>query len=70
MAHDNDVVFIPEGYHPVSSPVAYTTLPERLHGAQSPAASDDSQLVWVKNSYQVNARAVVRCPAAKELVIG
>ncbi|MFZ1238347.1 MAG: 5-deoxy-glucuronate isomerase [Anaerolineae bacterium] len=54
IAHDNDVVLIPEGYHPVSSPVGYTTyyLNVLAGSAQSLAAQDDPTFAWVKDSYQ------------------
>ncbi|MFB3902855.1 MAG: 5-deoxy-glucuronate isomerase [Acidobacteriota bacterium] len=52
-ARDHDVVLIPEGYHPVSSPVGYTTyyLNVLAGSAQSLAATDDPQYAWVKGSY-------------------
>jgi 5-deoxy-glucuronate isomerase len=54
IAHNNDVVLIPEGYHPVSSPVGYTTyyLNVLAGSAQSLAAYDDPDYAWVKGSYQ------------------
>lgn len=54
IAHDHDVVLIPEGYHPVSSPVGYTTyyLNVLAGSAQSLANSDDPQYAWIKSSYQ------------------
>lgn len=54
MAHNNDVVLIPEGYHPVSSPVGYTTyyLNVLAGSAQSLTAQDDPQYAWIKESYQ------------------
>ncbi len=54
IARNNDVVLIPEGYHPVSSPVGYTTyyLNVLVGTAQSLAATDDPQFAWVKDSYQ------------------
>jgi len=50
VARDNDVVLVPEGYHPVSSPVGYTTyyLNVLAGSAQSLAASDDPDYAWVK----------------------
>lgn len=53
IAHNNDVVLIPEGYHPVSSPVGYTTyyLNVLAGSAQSLAAYDDPDYAWVKGSY-------------------
>jgi 5-deoxy-glucuronate isomerase len=54
IAHNDDVVLIPEGYHPVSSPVGYTTyyLNVLAGSAQSLAAQDDPQFAWVKDSYR------------------
>jgi 5-deoxy-glucuronate isomerase len=54
IARNDDVVLIPEGYHPVSSPVGYTTyyLNVLAGSAQSLAAQDDPQFAWVKDSYQ------------------
>jgi len=53
-AREHDVVLIPEGYHPVSSPVGYTTyyLNILAGSAQSLAATDDPQYAWVKGSYE------------------
>ena len=53
MARNNDVVLVPEGYHPVSSPPGYTSyyLNVLAGSAQSLAASDDPQYAWVKDSY-------------------
>jgi 5-deoxy-glucuronate isomerase len=54
MPRSNDVVLIPEGYHPVTSPPGYTTyyLNILAGSAQSLAATDDPQYSWVKNAYQ------------------
>ena len=54
IARNNDVVLIPEGYHPVSSPVGYTTyyLNVLAGSAQSLAAVDDPQYAWIKDSYR------------------
>lgn len=54
MPHNNDVVLVPEGYHPVSSPPGYTTyyLNVLVGSAQSLAATDDPVFAWVKGSYQ------------------
>jgi 5-deoxy-glucuronate isomerase len=54
IARNDDVVLIPEGYHPVSSPVGYTTyyLNVLSGSAQSLAAKDDPDYAWVKDSYQ------------------
>ena len=54
IARNDDVVLIPEGYHPVSSPVGYTTYYLNILAgtAQSLASHDDPQYVWVKDSYR------------------
>lgn len=54
IAHNDDVVLIPEGYHPVSSPVGYTTyyLNVLVGSAQSLAATDDPQYAWVKETFK------------------
>jgi 5-deoxy-glucuronate isomerase len=54
MPRNNDVVLIPEGYHPVSSPPGYTTyyLNVLAGSAQSLAAMDDPDFAWVKESYE------------------
>ncbi len=54
IARNDDVVLIPEGYHPVSSPVGYTTyyLNVLAGSAQSLAAQDDPQYAWIKDSYR------------------
>jgi 5-deoxy-glucuronate isomerase len=54
IARNDDVVLIPEGYHPVSSPVGYTTyyLNVLAGSAQSLTAVDDPDFAWVKGSYR------------------
>jgi 5-deoxy-glucuronate isomerase len=54
LARNNDVVLIPEGYHPVTSPVGYTTyyLNVLAGSAQSLAAQDDPEHAWIKGTYQ------------------
>lgn len=54
LARMDDVVLIPEGYHPVTSPVGYTTyyLNVLAGSAQSLAAVDDPDLAWIKGTYQ------------------
>lgn len=54
MPRPNDVVLVPEGYHPVSSPPGYTAyyLNVLAGSAQSLAATDDPHYTWVKHSYQ------------------
>ncbi len=53
-ARDNDVVLVPEGYHPVSCPVGYTAyyLNVLVGSAQSLAATDDPELAWIKETYR------------------
>ena len=53
IARDDDVVLIPEGYHPVSSPVGYTTyyLNVLAGSAQSLTAVDDPEFAWVKGTF-------------------
>lgn len=54
LARDNDVVLVPEGYHPVSSPPGYTTyyLNVLAGSAQSLANSEDPRYAWVKEQYR------------------
>jgi hypothetical protein len=54
MPRSNDVVLVPEGYHPVTSPPGYTTyyLNVLAGSAQSLTASDDPDFAWVKDSFQ------------------
>ncbi len=54
IARNDDVVLIPEGYHPVSSPVGYTAyyLNVLAGSAQSLASYDDPVYAWVKDSYR------------------
>ena len=53
LAHNHDIVLVPEGYHPVSAPPGYNTyyLNVLAGSAQSLAASDDPAYAWVKKSY-------------------
>ena len=53
LAHNNDAVMIPEGYHPVSSPVGYTTyyLNILAGSAQSLANYEDPRHAWVRATY-------------------
>ena len=53
LARDNDVVLVPEGYHPVTCAPGYTAyyLNVLAGSAQSLAASDDPRYAWVKQSY-------------------
>jgi len=54
LARNNDVVLVPEGYHPVTSPPGYTTyyLNVLAGSAQSLANSEDPDYVWVKEHYR------------------
>ena len=54
IARNDDVVLIPEGYHPVSSPVGYTTyyLNVLAGSAQRLTAVDDPEFAWVKGTFQ------------------
>lgn len=53
MPRSNDVVLVPEGYHPVSSPPGYTAyyLNVLVGSAQSLAAVDDPNFAWVKETF-------------------
>ncbi|HLF36509.1 MAG TPA: 5-deoxy-glucuronate isomerase [Anaerolineales bacterium] len=54
LARDNDVVLVPEGYHPVVSAHGYTTyyLNFLAGSAQSLANSDDPAYAWIKGVWQ------------------
>lgn len=54
LARNNDIVLVPEGYHPVSSPPGYTTyyLNVLAGSAQSLANSEDPNHAWVKEHYR------------------
>jgi len=54
LAQNNDIVLVPEGYHPVSSPPGYTTyyLNVLAGSAQSLANSEDARYTWVRENYQ------------------
>ncbi len=60
VARTNDVVLVPEGYHPVVSPPGYTTyyLNVLAGSAQSLANRDDPRYTWVKDSYGTRNPAV------------
>jgi 5-deoxy-glucuronate isomerase len=53
VARENDVVLVPEGYHPVAAAPGYTAyyLNVLAGSAQSLANSDDPRYAWVKDSY-------------------
>lgn len=71
-ARHNDVVLIPEGYHPVSCPVGYTAyyLNVLVGSAQSLAATDDPAFAWVKGSYQTRDPRVPVYPTAQSAARG
>lgn len=54
LAGNNDVVLIPEGYHPVTSAPGYTTyyLNVLAGSAQSLANSEDPRYAWVRQQYR------------------
>jgi 5-deoxy-glucuronate isomerase len=54
IARTNDVVLVPEGYHPVTSPEGYTAyyLNVLVGSAQTLAATDDPAHAWVKESFK------------------
>jgi 5-deoxy-glucuronate isomerase len=54
VARNNDVVLVPEGYHPVTSPEGYTAyyLNVLAGSAQTLAATDDPAHAWVKTSFK------------------
>ncbi|GCE45366.1 5-deoxy-glucuronate isomerase [Thermosporothrix hazakensis] len=60
----NDVVLVPEGYHPVASPPGYTTyyLNVLAGSAQSLANSEDPAYAWVKETYQTQDARVPLYP--------
>lgn len=60
MPRNDDVVLVPEGYHPVVSPPGYTTyyLNVLAGSAQSLANTDDPNYSWVKDTYTTMNPAV------------
>lgn len=60
LARDNDVVLVPEGYHPVVCPPGYTCyyLNVLAGSAQSLANVDDPKYSWVKDTYTTRNPAV------------
>ncbi len=60
LARHNDVVLVPEGYHPVVSAPGYTTyyLNVLAGSAQSLANSDDPRYAWVKETYSGRNAAI------------
>lgn len=52
-AHDNDIVLVPRGYHPVSAASGYDCyyLNFLAGSAQSLACSDDPEYAWVKDTW-------------------
>ena len=53
VTHDNDIVLVPEGYHPVSAPYGYDCyyLNFLAGSAQTLANSEDPDHVWVKETW-------------------
>jgi 5-deoxy-glucuronate isomerase len=53
VAHDDDVILVPEGYHPVSAAYGYDCyyLNFLAGSAQSLANSDDPEYAWVKETW-------------------
>ena len=53
VTHDNDIVLVPEGYHPVSAPYGYDCyyINFLAGSAQSLANSEDPDHVWVKETW-------------------
>lgn len=53
VAHDNDIVLVPRGYHPVSAAYGYDCyyLNFLAGSAQSLANSDDPDYAWVKDTW-------------------
>jgi 5-deoxy-glucuronate isomerase len=68
---NNDVVLIPEGYHPVSSPPGYTSyyLNILAGSAQSLAAVDDPAFAWVKTSYRTRDPRVPVYPVPPQNIL-
>ncbi len=60
MARNDDMVLVPEGYHPVVSPPGYITyyLNILAGSAQSLANVDDPQYTWVKETYKTRNDAI------------
>ena len=54
LVRQNQLVMVPEGYHPVVSAHGYTTyyLNFLAGGVQSLAASDDPQYTWIKSTWK------------------
>lgn len=52
-AHDNDIVLVPQGYHPVSAAYGYNCyyLNFLAGSAQSLANSDDPDYAWIKETW-------------------
>jgi len=53
LARDNDIILVPEGYHPVVSAHGYTSyyLNYLAGSAQSLMATDDPQYAWIKGTW-------------------
>jgi len=55
-AHDNDIVLVPEGYHPVSATYGYDCyyLNFLAGSAQSLACTDDPDYAWTRSTWENN----------------
>ncbi len=64
LARDNDLVLVPEGYHPVVSAPGYTTyyLNVLAGNAQALTAEDDPNYSWVKGTYRMRDERVPLYP--------
>jgi 5-deoxy-glucuronate isomerase len=65
---NNEVVIVPEGYHPVVSPPGYTTyyLNVLAGSAQSLTCVDDPRHAWVRDAYQARDPRVPLYPLTSE----
>lgn len=72
MLRNDDLVLIPEGYHPVTSAPGYTTyyLNVLAGSAQALTAVDDPLYAWVKETYRSKDPRVPLYPVRTEQMIG
>ena len=71
LLRNDDLVLIPEGYHPVTSTPGYTSyyLNVLAGSAQSLAAADDPQYSWVKDTYRSkDARVPIYAVDPKQMI--
>jgi 5-deoxy-glucuronate isomerase len=71
LLRNDDLVLVPEGYHPVTSAPGYTTyyLNILAGSAQSLAARDDPRYSWVKGAYRTKDQRVPIYPVDPEKII-